>query len=401
MKRAAMDSCLLLLFMCASILSTPVSPSFLGFGSEYNPEGPDHEMKFEPRQPESIFESDGAKFTPPQYANSHRVLVVISGCAYMGLILPMGTKANIRKISKGEVIAVPRGMPIYMYNDGEEPCTFLTFANIRSPMIHGRHRYEAFHLSGARTENKMGGIMHGFSQDMFMEAMDLDKQTMRQWLENQDGVAIVKMSREQRPSRKEFGKEEAEIEGGGLMADFGYHLEKAHRDIVHPQAGQLTVVNGYKLPVLKAFGHVDWVLEAAEKSIEGSRMAHQCRPYDLLCSRICSCSGDEGFDAALVMNSHMPISMHLTGKDSVFNMMRPEVRMGTFKISKELDKRVHEESSRRHTAILLPPRGRAPRDGQLGDEDEALRENGGVVAAGSSSTMDDVREAIWSMFEVA
>lgn len=60
----------------------------------------------------------------------------------MGLVLPMGMKANVRQVRKGEMIAVPRGMPFWMYNDGKEPCCFLNVANIRSPMMHGGHMYE-------------------------------------------------------------------------------------------------------------------------------------------------------------------------------------------------------------------------------------------------------------------
>ncbi|MCO5561253.1 hypothetical protein L7F22_014874 [Adiantum nelumboides] len=445
--------------MCAAMY-TPGSASFLGLGGGEDPaERPDHEMKFEPRKPEPIFESDGGRILQwrdpmmthmglmdarivtvnqqslllPQYANSHRLLVVINGCACMGLVLPLGMKANIRKISKGEVIAVPRGMPMWIYNDGEEPCTFLTFANIRSPMMHGRHKYEAFHLSGAQSENRMGGILHGFSKEVLTEAMDVDKQTARRLVENQDGVAIVKISREQRQRRKEFGAADAEIEGGGLMADFGYQLEKVHRDIVHPRAGQLTVVNGYKLPVLKlldmslgclklqrrAMKAPGWLTNADHMiyCVKGNARVQVVWPSGKMACDVemkkgdmmmvpknypvTMQAGDDGFDAAIVMNSHMPISMHLTGKDSVFSMIKPEVRMGAFKISEELDKRVHEENSRRHTAILLPPRERSPRDGEFGDEEVLVGDNEGTDAGSSSPSMDDVREAIWSMFEVA
>lgn len=73
-------------------------------------------------------------------------------------------------------------------------------------------------------------------------------------------------------------------------------------------------------------------------------------------------AGDDGFDASVVTNCDRPVAMHMAGKDSVFNMMQREVRMGTFKINEEMDRRVHEESKRRHTAILLPPSRRGRQD---------------------------------------
>ncbi|KAI5068984.1 hypothetical protein GOP47_0015285 [Adiantum capillus-veneris] len=133
------------------------------------------------------------------------------------------------------------------------------------------------------------------------------------------------------------------------MADFGYHLEKAHRDIVHPQAGQLTVVNGYKLPVLKLLDMSIRCLKLQRRALKAPRwltnadhMIYCVRGYarvqvvypsgKMACDvemkkgdmmmvpknyPVMMQAGDEGFDVALVMNSHMPISMHLIGKDLV------------------------------------------------------------------------------------
>lgn len=61
--------------------------------------------------------------------------------------------------------------------------------------------------------------------------------------------------------------------------------------------------------------------------------------------------------------------------------------MGAFQINRELDRLVHEESKRRHSTFLLPPQERSPRDNE-GQEREEY-----------STSMDAIREAIWSMFE--
>ncbi|MCO5561255.1 hypothetical protein L7F22_014876 [Adiantum nelumboides] len=195
------------------------------------------------------------------------------------------------------------------------------------------------------------------------------------------------------------------------MADFGYQLEKAHRDIVHPRAGQLTVVNGYKLPVLKLLDMSLGCLKLQRRATKAPGWLTNA-DHMIYCIRgharvqVVWPSGKMACDVEMkkgrgtvCSSGTRPISMHLTGKDSVFNMIKPEVRMGAFKISEELDKR--EENSRRHTAILLPPHERSPRDGEFGDEEVLVGDNEGTDAGSSSPSMDDIREAIWSMFEVA
>ncbi|KAH7437763.1 hypothetical protein KP509_05G087400 [Ceratopteris richardii] len=272
-------SSLTLLLLCGALLSSfACSISFERIGERETVGGRcrEHEMKFEPLQAESIFESDAGRILQwrssmmtrmglmdarivtvnqrslllPQYANAHRVLIVLSGRASMGLMLPFGTEANIRNIYKGEVIAVPRGMPLWIQNVGNQEMSFLTFANIRDPVMHGCHMYEAFHLAGAQTEHGMGGILHGFSRDMLAEAMDVDEGTMSQLIENQDEAAIVRLREALERKMRRF-EEGLGVEKAGWMADFSYRFDSAHRDIIQSRAGQLIIANSYKLPVLK------------------------------------------------------------------------------------------------------------------------------------------------------
>ncbi|KAH7437804.1 hypothetical protein KP509_05G089700 [Ceratopteris richardii] len=143
--------------LCGALFSSfacSISFERMGERARGGPKCREHEMKFEALQVESIFESDGGRIRQwrssmmtrmglmdarivtvnekslllPQYANAHRVLIVLSRRACMGLMLPLGTEANIRNINKGEVIAVPRGMPLWIQNVGNEEMTFLRFA---------------------------------------------------------------------------------------------------------------------------------------------------------------------------------------------------------------------------------------------------------------------------------
>ncbi|KAH7437801.1 hypothetical protein KP509_05G089500 [Ceratopteris richardii] len=342
------------------------------------------------------------------------VVRLTSGRACMGLMLPLGTEANIRNINKGQVIAVPRGMPLWIQNVGNEEMTFLTFANIRDPMMHGCHTYEAFHLAGAQTDHGMGGILHGFSRDMLAEAMDVDERTMSQLIDNQEGAAIVRLGealdRLMRRPEEGLGAGKA-----GWMADFSYRFGSAHRDVIQSRAGQLIIANSFKLPVLKyldmaiACLHLEndaltapgWFTNADQLMYcaEGSARVQVVWPSGEMAGDVEMNEGDlvmvpknypvmiqagrNGFNATFVMNNDKPIAMHMTGSDSVFKAMHPRVRMGAFDITEEVDRRAYEQSRRAKTTYLLPPRRATRRE----SESE-------VVVDGANN----IGAAMWSMF---
>ncbi|KAH7437765.1 hypothetical protein KP509_05G087500 [Ceratopteris richardii] len=445
---SGMSTFLLLLLCGALFCSSACSTSFRRIGEHETGGGKcsEYEMNFEPIQAEPILESDGGRILQwrssmmtrmglmdarmvtvnqgslllPQYANAHRVLVLLSGKACMGLMLPFGTEANIRNIYKGEVIAVPRGMPLWIQNVGNQELTFLTFANIRDPMMHGCHKYEAFHLAGAQTKHGMGGILHGFSRDTLTEAMDLDERTVSQLVENQDEVAIVRLG-EAHGRRMTISERDLGAEKAGWMADFSYRFESAHRDIVQSRAGQLIIANSYKLPVLKymdmsigclhlkndALTAPGWFTNADQLiyCVQGSARVQMVRPTGEMAGDVEMNEGDmvmvpknypvmmqagrNGFNATFVMNNDKPIAMHITGGDSVFKAMHPRVRMGAFKISEAVDRHAYEQSTRAKTTFLLPPRKATRRESE-----SEVEEGGNIGGVG----MDEIQEALWSMF---
>lgn len=412
-------------FFCSTLLlvALPLLPPALS--KQGRRDEPDHEMRFEPIEAEPIFESDGGSIREwkdpmmthmakmearivtlnqqslllPQYANSHRVVVILEGCARMGLILPVGMRANVRRVTKGEMIAVPRGLPFWMFNDGRDRCCFLTYANIWTPMIHGHHMYEAFHLVGGRHE-EMGGILRGFSTDLLAAAFNIEEECVEKLVNGQRGAAIIRV-------REGMELPRASDEGDAMMVDFSYHLGKAHPDSFHEKAGKLTVANGYKLPVLKllhmsvgclklepnAMVTPGWLANGDKLiyCVRGSARIQMVKPNgEMACDvqmkegsmlmvprdyPVIEQAGDDGFDAAVAMNTYRPVVMLLAGKMSVWCSMPREVRMAIFNIDRETDMELEEGQRRRRHGFLLPPpsqhrRSSHDRHSQFGHDEE-------------------------------
>ncbi|KAJ7530176.1 hypothetical protein O6H91_15G083200 [Diphasiastrum complanatum] len=370
--------------------------------------GGDYFRDLEPRRPKQQFKSEGgqleewsgdeyralrdanmaaAKITLnprglllPVYKDSHGIKVVVEGSARMGLILPEGDRDiehYVYCVQKGDVIAVPQGVPTWWYNDGNERTEIIGIDDTTGGEQPGR--VEPFFLAGGKDE-RCGGVLRGFDREILARAWDVDEQTVTRLLESQNGTVIVRVR-----EGIEMPEVRTDHELNTFFADFVYRIERSHADVVE-RGGQLHAVNRYKLPALRHLdlglscvtlepnamcapgwsvnahkviyivrgnGRIQIVRNNGEKALntqvkEGSLIVV---PRFFPAVKI---AGSDGLDYLSVSTSDMPLTQFIAGRNSVYNGIPPEVVARSFNIDDDLEMKIRERRTKE--AIILPAR---------------------------------------------
>ncbi|KAJ7541856.1 hypothetical protein O6H91_10G079800 [Diphasiastrum complanatum] len=328
----------------------------------------------------------------PAYIDNHAIKVIVAGSARMGLVLPWGDRAiqrNVYRVQKGDVVAIPRGVPNWWYNDGDERTEIVAIVDTVGGEQPGR--VECFDLAGGR-EGRYGSVLRGFDREILAQAWDVDEQTVTRLLESQNETGIIRV-------REGIEMPEVATEGSNTyFADFVYRVERSHADVRVERGGQLHVVNRYKLPVLK---HLDlgmacvklepnairapgWTVNAHQVIyvVRGSGRIQIVRnngeqaldtevkegslvviPRSFPAAKI---AGSDGLDYLSVLTSDMPLTQELAGRNSVYNGIPSAVVARAFNIDEDLERKLRERRS--EEAFILPPRsGRERRKEQPRD----------------------------------
>lgn len=149
-------------------------------------------------------------------------------------------------------------------------------------MIPALERIDAaqrFSLAGAH-KSEMGGIMHGFSKDMLAAAWDVSEEVVEQMVHGQDATGMVRLSKDhpfhdlmcrEASMRRMRGGMGMRHHGRRVNADdyedmmanrdmptgsmsvmhFMYDMERSTCDHFNSRGGCMTLLNRYRLPVLK------------------------------------------------------------------------------------------------------------------------------------------------------
>ncbi|KAJ7549396.1 hypothetical protein O6H91_07G052000 [Diphasiastrum complanatum] len=388
-------------------------------------EGP-YFRDLEPRRPKQLIKSEGgeieewtadeykalgeanmaaAKFTLnprglllPAYIDNHAIKVVVAGSARMGLVLPFGDRGIERyvyRVEEGDVIAIPRGVPTWWYNDGNERTELVGIADTSSGERPGY--VQPFALVGGKEEREFGSVLRGFDREILARAWDVDEQTVTRLLESQNGTGIVRV-------REGIEIPEAtEGEGNTFFGEFVYRVKRSRADVRVERGGELHVVNRNKLAVLehlnlgmtcvklepnamcapgwsvnahkviyvvRGSGRIQIVRDNGEQALdtevrEGSLLVI---PRSFPSAKI---AGSDGIDYLTVLTSDMPLVQFLAGRNSVFKGIPSEVVARSFNIDEDLEMKMREK--RCEEAIILPSgsgRERERRRRRKGDKDE-------------------------------
>lgn len=324
-------------------------------------------------------EEDGLAL--PRYTDAHHIFYVLEGCARVELYYPWSYPANVRTVGEGDILVVPRGWVHWWYNEGKGKLRVFAVADTSAGPKPGL--YNNFFLAGASKE-EYGGILHGFSKDVLSRAWDVSEDTVAELLESQSEVGIIKLKEKLNlPKPREDNKA---CNGGPCIGDFRYNIDAAESDYRVEDGGELTLLNCYKLPVLKKVGfgairvmlkpgavvapnwspnaHAIGIVTRGKGRIQAttpdgeSALDMDLKEGDLFLiprfyPTVKLAEEDNHLEYLLITTVSNPTQSFLAGMGSVFAALPTDVRRAALAIDKELEEKICER--RRGDAVILPP----------------------------------------------
>lgn len=315
--------------------------------------------------------------TLPHYSDSALICYVLQGTGLVGVVFPDTEKEQVKKVRKGDVVALPLGTFNWWHNThAQEDLLVLSLGDTSQALKCGQ--ITNFYLTG-RKDKSHGGIMHGFSTDFVAQAWDLDEPTVKKILERQSGAAIVKLGaplciQETFDETTGYGK-------------FIYNCEDAKKDVDVKNGGRVAVITSDNLPILSQIGlgadlvsldpgamcspgfsadaayQVTYVVRGSGRvqvvRHDGERVidAEIKGGYFFIVPRfhvVSKRAGKDGLEWFSIITKEKPIFAHLAGKTSVWKALSSEVLSASFTVDKEVEQ--HFRSRRMQDAIFFPPK---------------------------------------------
>ncbi|KAI5056177.1 hypothetical protein GOP47_0029698 [Adiantum capillus-veneris] len=343
----------------------------------------------------------------PQYSDADKIAYVLQGSGKMGAVIPGAEseyrRTYIRKVQRGDVVALPKGTVYWWYNDGNERHRVLCAGDTSYGANPGR--FHQFGLAGSK-QARFGSVLHGFSKDTLATAWGVDEQTIQSLLERQNEAGIVKAKQKihfpQIPERRSRREEEderntlKETSGPFHFEELKYSIRDEFPDFYVKNGGALNRVNCHKLPALHQIG-----FSAVKVSLEKNAMmapsfvrnGHQIFYFIRGNGRVQVASGDgenvfdqevregtvlvipqffpsvkiagdQGLEWIELVTSSSPRTTFLAGKNSVYRGIPKQVTAAAFNVDEEQlrelgrdeeeQRRRREEEERRKHQRELP-----------------------------------------------
>ncbi|KAJ7298410.1 hypothetical protein O6H91_19G052400 [Diphasiastrum complanatum] len=320
----------------------------------------------------------------PYYGDVDFVKFITRGSGRLGIIPPFGDRAiqhNVYKLKRGDVVAIPKGTPTWLYNDGDEEMEIVTVADTSTATQPGR--FGTFLLAGGKDKGP-GSVLQGFSEEILAKAWNVEKDTVSELLESQNGTVFIKVL-----EGIEFP--DSSDDYNGYFKEFIYHLHAADPDVKVRDGGELRLVTSDKFPVLrivhlglsctklrpKALFAPSWSHNAHEVIyvVNGSARI-QIVGYNgeqALDTRVregslvviprffpaTKLAGNDGFAYVSFHSNERPINSFLAGRNSVYKGIPEQVVARAFNIDDKFEKDIRER--RKDEAIIFPPSSKSGR----------------------------------------
>eukprot|EP01018_Ginkgo_biloba_P038570 Gb_26731 [translate_table: standard] len=176
---------------------------------------------------------------------------------------------KIRRVRRGDVVAIPAGVAYWLYNDGNRSLHIVAIADTSNHQNQLDQTYRPFYLAGSAPSGaqKAAGatsigdnILQGFDTDTLAEAMGISQDTARRIQQNQKKGLIVKVERGLRMPGPPSDDYEREREREGNNVEELYcSMRLRHNaddsedaDVYVRNGGRLNTVNRLKLPALRS-----------------------------------------------------------------------------------------------------------------------------------------------------
>nr|CAA77568.1 pine globulin-1 [Pinus strobus] len=259
----------------------------------------------------------------PQYAGADLLLYVVRGEGRLGIVFPgcpetyredepsfQGRRSRrrsserrgeeededssqkVRRIRRGDVIAIFAGAAYWSYNDGNEPLQIVAIADTSNPQNQNRRDYSSFPLAGPASSSGGGGrreeegeeergrrgvgnnILAGFNTRTLAQSLDVELETARRLQQNQHSRFFARVERGRRLSlpaprsrsrsrspyagrQRQWGREDSENGVEELVCPMRVKHNADNpedADVYVRDGGRMNIVNRYKLPALKYLG---------------------------------------------------------------------------------------------------------------------------------------------------
>ncbi|CAA0817417.1 12S seed storage protein CRA1 [Striga hermonthica] len=238
----------------------------------------------------------------PHYNNAPQILYVVQGKGIQGTVIPgcaetyeSGSQSRytgegsrftdrhqkVRQFRQGDVLALPAGLTLWFYNNGDEPLITVALLDTGNEINQLDQKFRNFFLAGnprggpqgqkgqqQQEESDRSNIFSSFDDQLLAEIFNIDTKTARNLKgQNDQRGQIVRAERFNVVLPEEGLEEERMREGNGLEETLCTKKLKtnidspAHADVYNPRGGRITTLNSQKLPILS------WLRLSAEKGI--------------------------------------------------------------------------------------------------------------------------------------
>ncbi|XP_055811946.1 11S globulin seed storage protein Ana o 2.0101-like [Solanum dulcamara] len=264
----------------------------------------------------------------PHYNNAPQLLYIVQGSGILGTVIPGCAETyespqreksmreeqsrsegesqfrtggdrhqKIRQFRQGDVLALPAGITLWFYNNGQERLVTVALLDISNPINQLDLQFRHFLLAGSlnpkglsgsgyeeeirsRKEHEQGEQQHqsvnlfdGFDQDLLADVFNVDRDLVKnlKGREDQRGQIIraenfdvlsPKFEEEEQPHRPGRGSQPNGLEETFCTMRFRENLGRPSRaDVYNPRGGRISTLNSHKLPIL------NWLQLSAEKGV--------------------------------------------------------------------------------------------------------------------------------------
>ncbi|KAI3469777.1 hypothetical protein Pfo_026440 [Paulownia fortunei] len=193
---------------------------------------------------------------------------------------------KVRQFRQGDVLALPAGLTLWFYNNGEEPLVTVALLDTSNEANQLDQTFRNFFLAGnpqggkqsyygqkerEEEQGQKNNIFNGFDEELLAEIFSVDLETARKLKGRDDQRGrIVRAERFNivfPGEEEEEGRERGQWRANGLeetvcTAKLRENLDEPTRaDIYNPRGGRISTLNSQKLPILS------WLRLSAEKGV--------------------------------------------------------------------------------------------------------------------------------------
>lgn len=237
----------------------------------------------------------------PHYNSAPQLLYVVQGRGLLGIVIPgcaetfesetqQGSESQrrfldrhqkVRQFRQGDVLALPAGVTLWFYNNGDEQIVTVSLLDTANEMNQLDLKFRNFFLAGnqqsgrqsqgqqegesqGKGESENSNIFNGFEDEVLADAFNVETETIRKLKGQRDRRGRIVRAEKfnvvfPREEEEEQQRQQGQQGRGGpngleeTLCTMRLRENLAHptrADIYNPRAGRLATLNGQTLPIL-------------------------------------------------------------------------------------------------------------------------------------------------------